>query len=109
MGRRRLVNERSRCMKNETITGFKRVPFHEEQILAQELAPDILALDTALARLEQTNPRPAQVVKLRYFGGMSVDEAARVLGVHRATAHRHWAYGRAWIRAEIRSSDQSEV
>jgi DNA-directed RNA polymerase specialized sigma24 family protein len=41
------------------------------------------------------------VVKLRYFAGMSVEEAALSLGIHRATAHRHWVYARAWIRAEL--------
>ena len=49
----------------------------------------------------------AELVKLRYFVGMSTEEAAECLGIHRATAHRHWAYARAWIRADVRSSDTS--
>ena len=70
--------------------------------------PDqLLAVDEALSRLANEDATAAEVVKLRYFAGMSVDESAQVLGIHRATAHRHWAYARAWIRAELRPDDSS--
>ncbi len=68
--------------------------------------PDqVLAIDEALSRLSHEDATAADVVKLRYFAGMSVAEAAQALGIHRATAHRHWAYARAWIRADLRTDD----
>jgi RNA polymerase sigma factor (TIGR02999 family) len=65
-------------------------------------APDeLLMVDEALARLASEDPQGAEIVKLRYFAGMSVDEAATLLKMSRATAYRHWTYARAWIRSEI--------
>ena len=60
-------------------------------------ADDLLALDEALDRLAADDPRPAELVKLRYFAGLTVAEAAAALGVSAATADRHWAYARAWL------------
>ena len=75
---------------------------------AQGVSEQLLAVDEALSRLAQEDPTAADVVKLRYFGAMSVQEAAEVLGIHRATAYRHWAYARAWIRADVQSTDTSD-
>jgi len=62
---------------------------------------DLLALDEALARLASQEPTKAELVKLRYFAGLSLDEAAEALGISRATAKRYWTYARAWLYAEI--------
>ena len=62
---------------------------------------DLLALDEALTRLASEEPAKAALVKLRYFAGLSLDEAAEVLGISRATAKRYWTYARAWLYAEI--------
>jgi RNA polymerase sigma factor (TIGR02999 family) len=62
---------------------------------------DILALDDALTRLDQVAPDRAQLVKLRFFAGLTLAEAARVLGVSRATAARQWTYARAWLYEEL--------
>ena len=62
---------------------------------------DLLALDEALKKLEADEPRKAEVVKLRFFGGLTNDEAAEVLGVSRATVENDWAYARAWLRIRI--------
>ena len=71
--------------------------------------PDqLLAVDEALSRLAQENPTAADVVKLRYFAAMTVNEAAESLGIHRATAYRHWAYARAWIRAEVQTNGDQQ-
>ena len=61
----------------------------------------MVALDEALARLADDDAASAEVVKLRFFAGMSVDEAARGLGISRSSAYRHWAYARAWLLAEL--------
>ena len=62
---------------------------------------DILAVDEALSRLAAEDPTKAELVKLRYFGGLSVEDAGRVLGISRATADRYWAYARVWLYSEL--------
>jgi RNA polymerase sigma factor (TIGR02999 family) len=62
---------------------------------------DLLALDEALARFAREDPGKAELVKLLFFAGMSLAEAAEVLGISRATAHRQWTYARAWLRAGV--------
>src|SRR5688500_4943557 len=62
---------------------------------------DLLALDDALERLERDEPRKAELVKLRYFAGLTNDQAAAALGVSGATAENDWAYARAWLRVEM--------
>lgn len=62
---------------------------------------DVLALDRALAELAQLDPRQAQIVELRYFGGLSGEEAAGALGVSLATVNREWRAARAWLRLAL--------
>ena len=64
-------------------------------------ALDLLALDEALGRLERDEPRKAEVVKLRFFAGLTNDQAAEALGVSSATAENDWAYARAWLRLQL--------
>jgi RNA polymerase sigma factor (sigma-70 family) len=59
-------------------------------------------LNVALDRLEQMNPRQRQVVELRYFGGLSVEETAEVLHISSVTVKRDWVAARAWLKAQIR-------
>jgi RNA polymerase sigma factor (TIGR02999 family) len=68
---------------------------------APEPDEDLLALDEALARLAEQDPAKAELVKLRHFAGLTVDQAAAALGISPATADRYWAYARAWLHAEI--------
>ena len=62
---------------------------------------DLLALDEALTRLGERDPVRAELVQLRFFGGLSVPEAANTLGISIATADRYWAFARAWLYAEL--------
>jgi RNA polymerase sigma factor (TIGR02999 family) len=64
-------------------------------------AEELLALDEALTRLEREEPGAASVVKLRYFTGLTIEEAADVAGLSVRTANRHWAYARAWLFQEL--------
>jgi RNA polymerase sigma factor (TIGR02999 family) len=64
-------------------------------------AEDVLALDEALTHLEAEDPVKAQLVKLRYFAGLSLTDAARALGVSPATAKRYWVYARAWLYGKL--------
>ena len=63
---------------------------------------DVLAVDEALAKLACGHPEKAELVKLRYFGGLTLGEAASALGMPIATADRHWRYARAWLARELR-------
>lgn len=62
---------------------------------------DLLALEEALTRLEQASSRQAEVVELRFFGGLSIEQAAEVLGVSHATIERDWRFARAWLHREL--------
>jgi RNA polymerase sigma factor (TIGR02999 family) len=74
----------------------------DDAVPAPEAAPEhLLALDEALTRLAAQDPEAAGLVNLRYFGGLSVEEAADVLGISRAGAYRHWAFARAWLLQEL--------
>ncbi len=85
----------------------ERIDLEEVQIAFEGPADDIVALDDALARLAQKHPEKAELVKLRYFAGLTVNEAAEVLGVSTSTADRHWTYARAWLVREL--SPEGEV
>jgi RNA polymerase sigma factor (TIGR02999 family) len=67
---------------------------------------DLLALDEALDRLEAVDPLKASLVKLRYFAGLSLAEAANALSLSERTAGRHWAYARAWLRRAVEASEE---
>jgi RNA polymerase sigma factor (TIGR02999 family) len=62
---------------------------------------DLLALDEALSRLEQVDPVKARLVTLRYFSGMTIEQAAEALNISRVTAHRYWTFARAWLHREM--------
>lgn len=74
----------------------------EEVNLAVENDEQLLAVNEALSTLATKDKQKAELVKLRYFVGMTIEEAAQVLGISEATAKRHWAYSRAWLCAEIK-------
>ena len=62
---------------------------------------ELVALDEALEKLKQHDPAKAELVSLRYFGGMTIEQAAEVLDISRVTAHRHWTYARAWLHQQM--------
>jgi RNA polymerase sigma factor (TIGR02999 family) len=80
-----------------------RKEFDEMQLAAPEPDEDLLALDEALNRLAVRDPVKAELVKLRYFAGMTIEEAAVVLGVSSATAKRYWTWARIWLYQQIAS------
>jgi RNA polymerase sigma factor (TIGR02999 family) len=73
-----------------------------EDVAAPSPDDELLALHEALSRLAAQDPLKAQLVELRYFGGLTADQAAAVLGISPSTADRHWAFARAWLQAEVR-------
>lgn len=80
------------------------VTFDDSVGAATAWANDLVELDAALERLAALNPRQAQLVESRFFGGLEVPETARLLGVSEATAQRDWRAARAWLSRELRSS-----
>ena len=85
-----------------------RVPFDEARLGAPQPNADVLALDEALAELSKSEPRKAQVVELRYFGGLTVDETAEVLRVSPETVMRDWAMAKLWLLRALRNRPEGE-
>jgi len=81
----------------------QRIALEEHLAALPAASDDLLALDEALSRLEACDPRRADVVKLRFFGGLSMPEVAEHLRVSLATAERHWAFARVWLYTELTS------
>ena len=80
----------------------KRVPMNNVLDLAMEdRFPEFLAVDEAISRLEKESPDLAQIVRLRFYGGLSVDETAHVLGVSASTVRRNWTFARAWLKRQL--------
>jgi RNA polymerase sigma factor (TIGR02999 family) len=97
--RRVLVHHAERRAAAKRGGDLRRVTLPAE--LAGEDLPDMIALDRALERLAAIDPRGAQVVELRFFGGLSNEEAAGVLGLSSRTVEREWRVTRAWLRREL--------
>jgi RNA polymerase sigma factor (TIGR02999 family) len=85
----------------------QRVDLQAVEAAASDRSEDLLALDEALELLAAEDRQKADLVKLRYFAGLSVAEAACCLGLSRATADRYWAYARAWLYDRLRTSGDS--
>jgi RNA polymerase sigma factor (TIGR02999 family) len=99
--RRILVESARRKESRKRGGGLARADLDERQIPEPEISEDVLALDRALTKLAGTDKAAAELVQLRYFAGLTLAEAAQVLGVSRRTAGRLWSYARAWLRQEI--------
>jgi RNA polymerase sigma factor (TIGR02999 family) len=99
--RRILVDNARRHHAQKRGGGLERIDLPELARSADEDRVDLVALDDALKQLEEQHPQKAQVVKLRFFAGCSLEETARLLGISRATAQRHWAYARAWLYGRL--------
>jgi RNA polymerase sigma factor (TIGR02999 family) len=99
---RRILVEHARRKGRQKRGGDRvRIDLDDVPILVEGPSDDLVALDEALSRLAQRHPEKAELVKLRYFAGLTLREAAHVLGISRSTADRHWTYARAWLYREI--------
>jgi RNA polymerase sigma-70 factor (ECF subfamily) len=84
--------------------GSATVDLDQASDVGIDVRVDLVALDEALDGLAAVAPRPAKVVELRYFGGMSIDETAAFLDIAPATVKRHWAFARSWLYRALRSA-----
>jgi RNA polymerase sigma factor (TIGR02999 family) len=99
---RRILIERARKKRRRIHGGdFKRRELHPDIVAAAEPNDDLLALDTALVKLAERDPVKSRLVELRYFAGLTGEEAAQILGISARTADRYWVYARAWLRREM--------
>jgi RNA polymerase sigma factor (TIGR02999 family) len=100
--RRILVDNARRKHSLKRGGGLARHDLQDIDISTPQISEDVLALDEALERLSHTEKQAAELVKLRYFGGLTAREAADILGISERTADRLWAFGRAWLLKDIR-------
>jgi RNA polymerase sigma factor (TIGR02999 family) len=99
--RRILVDAARRKTREKHGGDWTRIPLEAAQPAAPDPRDDLVALDAALTRFVAVDPQAAKLVELRHFAGLSVAEAAQILGVSTRTADRLWAFARAWLHREL--------
>jgi RNA polymerase sigma factor (TIGR02999 family) len=99
---RRILIDNARRKKSQKHGGYQqRVDFDYIGVADKNLPGDLLELNEALTRLADHDPEVADLVKLRYFGGLTLEQAAKIKGISRRTAGRHWKYARLWLYREL--------
>jgi RNA polymerase sigma factor (TIGR02999 family) len=99
---RRILIERARRKRRQIHGGeLQRRELHPDVVASPQPDADLLALDSALAKLAELDPVKARLVELRYFAGLTGDDAVEVLGISARTGDRYWVYARAWLRREM--------
>jgi RNA polymerase sigma factor (sigma-70 family) len=105
--RRILVENARRKQRIRHGGGRQRIDLDEADLPVESPSDDIIALDEALTRLAAEDKVKADLVKLRYYAGLTVEEAARILNISRVSAHRYWVFARAWLYEELFSDGGS--
>jgi RNA polymerase sigma factor (TIGR02999 family) len=105
--RRILIEAARRKHSQRRGGGLERVDLDDSQLVLERPTDEILAVDEALEKLAGEDPLAAELVKLRYFVGMSLPDAAQALDISPRTADRLWAYARSWLRLELESGHLS--
>jgi len=100
---RRILVDHARRRNVKRGRGLRRVSLEEATLVGGDRPTDLAALDDALTSLAERDPRKAQVVEMRFFGGLSVEESAEVLGVSPVTVMREWRTAKAWLYRELAS------
>jgi RNA polymerase sigma factor (TIGR02999 family) len=103
--RRILIDSARRKKRVRHGGGRKRVDIEDHDVAAERPPEVLLAIDEALDKLAAEDPEAAQVVKLRFYAGLSIEDAADALGISRAGAYRQWTYARAWLRDALVEND----
>jgi RNA polymerase sigma factor (TIGR02999 family) len=106
---RRILIERARQKRRQIHGGeHRRRELHADVVASPEPDENLLALDAALAKLAERDPVKARLVELRYFAGLTGEDAAELLGISARTADRYWLYARAWLRREMEGAGANE-
>jgi RNA polymerase sigma factor (TIGR02999 family) len=103
--RRILVDSARRKARQKRGKGRQRVALDTDQVAATSSAEELLALDDALECLARKDAQAAELIKLRYFAGLSIEEAAEHVGLGRSSAYEHWSYARAWLRRHLTNDE----
>ena len=106
--RRILIDSARRKRRPKHGGGLGRIDLDEAVQVTSPPGDDLLALDDALTNLAAIEPVKAELVKLRFFAGMTIPEAAQVLGISHATAERYWTYARVWLYCELDNSSSAD-
>jgi len=102
---RRILVDRARSKATQKRGGgWERLDIDAVDVAVQATPEQLLAIDEALEMLGRDDPTAAAIVKLRYFGGLSVEQAAKAHGIAITTAYRHWNYARVWLHSELLGS-----
>ncbi|MFC1795055.1 ECF-type sigma factor [Planctomycetota bacterium] len=99
--RRILIDNARRKQRLKRGGGQEKLGLEDAEITIEAPSGDIVALDEALAKLASTDKEKADLVKLRYFAGLTLEQAADILGLSKSMAKRHWTYARAWLYRQI--------
>ena len=103
MMRRILVDHARRKLSKKRGGSLHRISLEEDLCVSKRSDEDVLAIEDALGKLATLDPRQAQIVELRFYGGLTVDEVAEVLKVSKRTVESDWTMLRAWLRRELTS------
>jgi RNA polymerase sigma-70 factor (ECF subfamily) len=107
---RRILVDHARARRYQKRGGDAvRVSFDESLVVTTELSTDVVALDAALEALSKFDERKSRVVEMRFFGGLSVEETASVLGVSPSTVMGDWRLAKAWLKRELRDDHQHDA
>jgi RNA polymerase sigma factor (TIGR02999 family) len=99
--RRILIDSARRKQRLKRGAGQGKIDFEDAEIAMEAPSEDMIALDEALTKLTSTDKQKADLVKLRYFAGLTLEQAADILGLSKSMAKRHWTFARAWLYRQI--------
>jgi RNA polymerase sigma-70 factor, ECF subfamily len=104
MMRRILIDHARSHLRDKRGGGAVVVPLDEAIVFAPEQASELIRLDQSLERLAKLDPRQSRIVELRFFGGLTVEETAQVVGISPKTVKREWAMAKAWLHGDLKAS-----
>lgn len=107
--RRILIDNARRKSRKKHGGEHQRIDFEDLDLACKMPAEDVLALDEALQRLTEADPVKANLVQLRFFAGLGIEDSAEMLGISAPTAKRYWRFARAWLHAEVAERDDQDI
>jgi RNA polymerase sigma factor (TIGR02999 family) len=106
--RRILIENARRKGRHKRGGNLRRINLDAADLVSTVSSDELLTVDDAIERLAHEDPTAAQLVRIRYYAGLSVEQAGEAIGISRASAYRHWSYARAWMCCELDRPDKTE-